>query len=406
MRICIIYQGEFPPAERIAKEAKSLAAAGHQIFLLCNNYGMFQEHEEQVGPMYTMRIRPTFTNRTVNRIVKFPIFFNPLWIAQLVAAVRRWHIEVLQVVDIPLSAAALYVGRSFGIPVVLDMWENYPEALRGWAQKDWTYRIFKNPAAARMVELWVTRRVDHIVTVVDEQKERLVRDGVAPERISVVTNGLDEELFASAEARHDTLMDDDPDEYKLLYVGALTVERGLSDMILALKWVLPKVPKVALYIGGAGPEEPALRELAVGEGVFSVVRFLGWVPFSEIASYIIKSSLCVVPHLYNDFINTTIPNKIFQYMWLSKPVLVSDAKPLERIVRECRAGFVYRSGNPQDAASKILEAYQMRNTERIGARGHECVRQKYTWEHCARQLVSVYQRLDREHKERELERQR
>ena len=39
MRICLLYQGEFPPAERIEKIAKTLATAGHEPVLLCNDYG-------------------------------------------------------------------------------------------------------------------------------------------------------------------------------------------------------------------------------------------------------------------------------------------------------------------------------------------------------------------------------
>jgi hypothetical protein len=43
MKICMMYHGEFPPAERIEKIAKTLTAAGHKIYLLCNNYGKFDK---------------------------------------------------------------------------------------------------------------------------------------------------------------------------------------------------------------------------------------------------------------------------------------------------------------------------------------------------------------------------
>ena len=227
MRIGILYHGgEFPPSERIEKTAKSLAAEGHQVFLICNNLGHHPLHEEQVGDVHVCRIRPTFSKPVLNKILKFPAPFNPLWLLQTASAIRRFHLQAIQVVDIPLALAALYLGRLFRLPVVLDMWENYPEALRGWARDSWTTRIFKNPDVARSVELHVVRRVDHIFTVVDEQKIRLIDDGVPAERISVVTNGVDLDLFSQAPLRHDTEMDADRDSYKLLYVGELTVERG------------------------------------------------------------------------------------------------------------------------------------------------------------------------------------
>ena len=393
MRICLVYQGEFPPAERIEKTAKSLSAAGHQVFLLCNNYGNFPLHEEQVAALHTLRILPTFRNRTLNKIIKFPIFANPVWIAQLIAMIKRFQIEALQVVDIPLSVAVLWVARSFGLPVVLDMWENYPEALRGWGRTDWKTRVFKNYRVARAVELWVTRRMDHIITVVEEQKERLVADGVPAQHISVVTNGFDEELFTAGNLESKTAMDLETGAYNLLYVGAVTPERGLEDVIRALKFVLPVVPNSRLYIAGSGPFESRLRDIAAENDVTRAVHFLGWVRFADIRSYVAKSDLCLVPHVRNDFIDTTMPNKIFQYMWMSRPVLVSNAKPLARIVKECGGGFVFRSGDPEDAAAKILEAYSMRNDSEIGRRGHDLVMQKYTWEHCALGLLNVYEQL-------------
>ncbi|MBL0159500.1 MAG: glycosyltransferase family 4 protein [Bryobacterales bacterium] len=396
MRIAIIYHGaEFPPSERIEKTAKSLTAAGHQVYLVCNNDGRFPLNEEQVGDVHVLRVKPTFGSVALNKIVKFPAPFNPLWLAQIASAIRRFRIEALQVVDIPLAGAALYLGRMFKLPVVLDMWENYPEALRGWAQHDWKTRVFKNPDAARAVELHVVRRVDHIFTVVEEQKVRLIDDGVPAERISVVTNGVDLGMFLQTPVRHDTPMDAEPDCYKLLYVGELTIERGLDDIIRAMRTVAREVPRVRFYIAGTGSYEPQLRRVVEDEGAGEYVRFLGWLPFREIHSYIVKSDLCLVPHVYNDFINTTIPNKLFQYMAMAKPVLVSHAKPLARIVRECNCGFVFESRNPADAAARILDAYRARADRGYGERGRLCAEQKYTWDHAAVGLVECYERLSR-----------
>lgn len=392
MRICLVYQGEFPDSERIEKTAKTLADAGHQVFLLCNNYGKFSEPEQIVAGLHVIRVRPTFTPRRLNRILKFPLFLNPLWIVALLRVVRRHRINALQIIDVPLSAAVLAVGRWYGLPVVYDMWENYPEALRGWAKKNWTTRILKNYRVALAVEQWVVRRVDHVFVVVEEARERLLQKGVAPERVSVVTNGVDLELlFQSRDTKSIAPLDPDPGAYKLLYVGAVTIERGLDDIIRALPLVRDRVPGVRLFIAGSGEDEGRLRKLADG----LPVSFLGWVPFQHIHTYIEHSDLCLVPHVYNDFINTTIPNKLFQYMALGKPVLVSHAKPLARVVRECNCGFVFESGNPADAADQIAAAFQARGDSSFGEQGKQCAAQRYTWNQVAGELVRVYAALER-----------
>jgi glycosyltransferase involved in cell wall biosynthesis len=392
MRICLLYQAEFPPAERIEKVARTLSGAGHEVVLLCNAYGKRQSRD-RVGCLDVERVWPTFRSRLINRIVKFPVFLNPLWIAQLIGIIRRRRIDAIQVIDIPLAPAAYAVGRAFRIPVVMDMWENYPEALRGWATRDWKVRLFKNPAVARAVERFVSPRVDQVFVVVEEQRERLIGEGVPPERISVVTNAIDVGMFTGG-APVPTPLDDDG-AYKLLYVGFITIERGLDDVIRALRNLKAVGLPVRFYIAGSGNYEPELRALAHSEGVADLVRFTGFVPFGQIQSYIAKSDLCVIPHVRSAFINTTMPNKLFQYMLMGKPVLVSDAKPLARVTRECRCGFVFESGNPESAAAMIRTAYETRNDTSLGERGRQALLEKYTWDRAARPLLDYYNSLDR-----------
>jgi hypothetical protein len=69
---------------------------------------------------------------------------------------------------------------------------------------------------------------------------------------------------------------------------------------------------------------------------------------------------------------------------MAKPVLVSNAKPLARIVRECSCGFVFTSGDPADAAAKIEKAYALR--------GDPEMRLRYTWVVASGGLVQAYEK--------------
>jgi glycosyltransferase involved in cell wall biosynthesis len=390
MRIAMIYQGEYPPAERIEKISKTLIAAGHKVFLLCNNYGDRRPPDEKIDGLVVCRIKPTFRHRTVNRVLKFPLFANPLWVFQILSLVYRFRIEVIQVIDLPLAAAAWAIARAFRIPVIMDMWENYPEALKGWAKLDWKTRWFKNPTVARALELLLMPRMDHTFVVVDEQKERLVADGVDRHRISTLTNAVDVQMFSRMTPDRHTPLDDEPGTYRLVYIGFITVERGLEDIVRAVGLLRHKMPFLRFYIAGSGPYQARLQQIIREEKVADYVKLIGWIPFDDIALYLAKSDLCVIPHVNNLFINTTIPNKLFQYMFMAKPVLVSDAKPLARIVNESACGFVFQSGNASDAATAIEKAYAARADLSIGERGRNAVLEKYTWEKVSRVLDNVY----------------
>jgi glycosyltransferase involved in cell wall biosynthesis len=77
-------------------------------------------------------------------------------------------------------------------------------------------------------------------------------------------------------------------------------------------------------------------------------------------------------------------------MFMAKPVLVSDAKPLARIVNESSCGFIFQSGNATDAATAIEKAYAARGDTTIGERGKNAVLEKYTWEKASRVLGQIY----------------
>lgn len=184
-------------------------------------------------------------------------------------------------------------------------------------------------------------------------------------------------------------MDEYKDHYKLLYIGGFQTERGLDQVIKAMKHVAREIPRVQLIIAGEGHYGNYLKSLVQKENVSRYVKFTGWLKFQDIPGYIMQSDLCLVPHVYNDFINTTIPNKIFQYMALGKPVLVSHARPLARIVREADCGFVFESGNVHDLAKKIIDAKKA-NLVEIGMNGKALVEKKYNWNETSKILLYAY----------------
>jgi glycosyltransferase involved in cell wall biosynthesis len=200
---------------------------------------------------------------------------------------------------------------------------------------------------------------------------------------------VDENLFSNVAAP----LDAESGCYKILYVGKLTAERGLDDLIRGAALAAARVPNLRLEIAGDGDDEPRLRRLVAEQGMGAQIQFIGFVPFREIPSHILKSDLCTVPHVASPFIDTTIPNKLFQYMLLGKPVLVSNAKPLARIVRDAGCGFVFRSGDAADVADQIVAAYQARGDATLGARGRQVAREQYTWDKVAPALLRVYDSL-------------
>jgi len=391
VRICKIYAGVYPWEVRVEKVARTLAEAGHEVHLLCRR-GPEQPLTETIDGITVHRcVIPGRLPRKLERISTIPVPLNPVWTRRLIRIVREFTIELLLVRDIPLALNALAVGQQAGIPVVLDMAENYPAMLRDllrWSNKKAVHLLFKNSYLAALVERRVVRQCHHILVVVEESLERLVQMGISSETISIVSNTP--RLFPLDVSRSDTSSSGDGQPLRLIYVGGLQVGRGLEEMLYALREFRRRC-RIRLTILGEGPTRARLELLSGQLGLNESVRFRGWVDPAIVPAYIRDSDVGVVPHIVTRHTNTTIPNKLFDYMAHARPVLVSDAGPMQRIVRQEHCGLCYRSGDVDDIVRKlgILSDPDMRVV--LGSNGRRAVVERYNWSQDGATLVTTIQ---------------
>lgn len=221
------------------------------------------------------------------------------------------------------------------------MAEDYPAMWFDVIRDKWfkpSNYIFKNPLMGRLLESYCIRNVSHIFVVVEESKNRLLNTG-SNKNITVVSNSpLLDNFSATPIAKNRFCWDRN---IVLSYVGYVNKARGLDLVISSLPALLKRFNNICFVIAGDGKYINQLKSLAKKLGITKHVIFLGWVTFTDIPYIISASDICVIPHWATSHKNTTIPNKLFDYMASCKPVVVSDAKPLKRIVEAENCGLVF-----------------------------------------------------------------
>ena len=406
MKICMVLDSYFPPDIRVEKEARALIRAGHEIYLL----SLGKEGKpfiENFNGINVIRISPpeSFLDRLLN-FAYFTIFFDsPFWKKALTNIIEQYNIDVIHVHDLPIVKTAITVAKKFNIPVIADLHENYPEVLRVWRSgkapwKRLLWNLISPVWRWKGLEKSVLHRVDKIITVIDEAKEHYVKDcGISPKKITVIMNVEDLNVFNNLKIDH-TLIKKYKNNFIISYIGSFGPDRGLDIAIKAMPKVVEEIPNVKLLlVGGKGLKEYEgyLRKLCKDLKIENKVEFTGWVDFSLVPSYIALSDVCLVPHHASEHTNTTIPHKLFQYMAMEKPVIVTDCKPLKRIVEECRCGIVVPSGDYNKMAEAIIMLYQNKEYARkLGKNGKRAVEKKYNWENEAKKLCELYERLEKE----------
>ena len=394
MVICHIWDADYPWDVRVEKICDSLIKK-HEVHLVCRNSARRLRYERINGfTIHRLPSLPTLFGR-MQQLIGFPAFFNPIWVYMIWQTVRTVKADMILVRDLPLALTALLVGRLLHRPVVLDMAENYPAMIQDvWDSQGFSVvnMVVRNPATVRFIERLCVKWADHILAVVEESRDRLVAMGVSRDKISLVSNTPTSSRWRGSAEVHPSIDVRQPGQLVLVYLGLLERPRGLETAIRAVGRVRTRCMGVRLVIVGSGAHQQDFRQLASDLQLQEHVIFMGWLDYSQAIAAINDSDVGIVPHHATESWNSTIPNKLFDYMSMSKPVIVSDAKPAARIVKEERCGIVVEDRNVEDLAHAILRLTDESVRGEMGRRGREAVMQRYNWTIDEKRLLDAIER--------------
>ncbi len=392
MRVLKVWDTEYPWDVRTEKVCSALQDFGWDVHLVARNRDRRPE-VERLKECTVHRIRAwSVLGQRLDAASQFPAFFNPRWAYLIHRVGREQRADVILVRDITLAPTAIIMGRRLRIPVVLDMAENYPAMIRDL----WTTGatglgdiLVRNPQLVEMVERYVLSHIHHTVVVVEESKERLVALGVPEDHITVVSNtpSLSRvEEFAGIRVQKRTAetgpsVEASSDPLRLVYLGLMEEARGISTVIDAITEVRSAGVDVVLDLIGDGRAMDGFRrrcsDLALSE---EIVRFHGYLPYSKALGLVAEADVGLIPHFANESWQTTIPNKLFDYMSLGLPVIASNVRPVVRILSETGAGLTYRDRDTRDLVRVIRGASDRQDLTEMGQRGMAAVRRYYNWE--------------------------
>ncbi len=247
------------------------------------------------------------------------------------------------------------------------------------------------------VERWVLRRIDHVLVVVEESKARLEAElNVSPERITVVSN-------TPSVSRLETGADSDAGETRgwsqdhpliIGYLGVMETARGVGLVIDAVAAAREEGVPVELELIGDGRALPEFRRQAASLGLDeSVVRVHGFRPYQEALEIIRACHAGAIPHFANESWETTIPNKLFDYMSLGIPVVASSVSPVKRVLEETGAGWTFQDRSVADLTRLIVDMARTKDLAAAGGAGQAAIRQKYNWERDSARLYEAIEAL-------------
>ncbi len=397
-KILMLLNAPYPADIRVKKETDALLKAGFEIHLLClrkKDESTFQLFEG----IYVHRIDAGKNNYQLAfwDVIMALRFVHPVFKSVAKKLIGKEKITAVHVHDLPLAGTALSLKKALGVKVVIDLHENYPEALRTWFKwkKNPIVRIknylFMNPERWTLFEKQACEGSDKIIAVVDEMKARIIREhAIHEEKITVVTNTEDQN-FVKQEI--------DPSVYKKLegkfiitYSGGIGPHRGVDTTIEGMQYLKENDHIQLAIVGSGSPSVMNNLQQKVVDLHLTNVHFFGYQPFSRFYSYMHLADVNVIPHQSNGHTDNTVPHKLFQGMMAGKPLLVSSSAPLKRLVEACESGLVFEAGNPKDFAEKVNQLYRNKNLRnQLGNNGIKAtIDGDLNWETTQHVLIDLY----------------
>jgi len=181
------------------------------------------------------------------------------------------------------------------------------------------------------------------------------------------------------------------DQKIILYQGAVNIDRGLEEAILAMKHI---ESDALLVIAGIGDIFESLKKFTEENGVSEKVKFPGQVPFQELhpLTLLADVGLSIEKDVSLNY-HYCLPNKFLDYIQANVPVLVSPFPEMKSIVDEYQIGEFIENHEPESLARKFDSMLQ--NPEKLDFYKHNLLKAagELCWENEEKNLLLVIDKM-------------
>jgi glycosyltransferase involved in cell wall biosynthesis len=242
-------------------------------------------------------------------------------------------------------------------------------------------------------ETAVMRGADHVVTIAEAMRDDIIARGVAPERVTVIPNGVDATVFTpeppdpALRARY--ALDG---RFTFGYVSNLDHPRENQELLVeATAILLRRGRAVTCLIVGDGKRRGEIEGIARKAGVDGRVIFTGKVPHDAVARHYAVLDAFVVPRRDERAARTVTPLKPYEALAMARPLVVADLPALTEIAAPDERGLVFPAGDAAGLATALERLIDDPALGlRIGEAGREWVARERTWAANGPRFRAVY----------------
>jgi glycosyltransferase involved in cell wall biosynthesis len=376
-RVCVIREHYVPQDSRVAREIAALAALGHEVDVIClRDRGQPRTERGPGVRIWRVPLRHSRGRRATRYVFEYGAFFVlAAGLVTLLHARRRYRlVQVNSLPDALVFAAT--VPRLLGARVLLDLQECMPEFFATKFGVDPTHPAVRLIARVEQAGIRFAHRV---ITPTRQMRDAFVSRGAPPEKITVVMDGADEDVFRPAGSAGTHSAGTPEGFFTLVTHGTVEPHYGIDTVIEAVALLRHELPGLRLSVYGDGSDLPRLRRLATEKEVADRVRFSGgFVPIDDLVAAIGRADAGVVAMRRDAFRDVTLAGKMFDFIAMGKPVVSSRTRAVEQTFDPSSVAL-FESGDAADLARVLRElAGDPERRRRMARRAAEVARE-FQW---------------------------
>lgn len=398
MHILLIHQAfaalNEPGGTRHHELARYLTARGHQVTIIASPISYLTGNRIQAPSTFeemegNIRIYRTYTYPALHksffhRVISFISFM----ISSFLKTITIKNVDLIWGTTPPIfqSLTAWVAAKIKCVPFLLEVRDLWPEFAIAVG-------VLRNPLLIRLsfrLERFLYRHADKIMVNSPGFIEPVAKQG--GKNIHVIPNGADISQFPAIEQKTARKKQGWPDQFIVLYAGAHGMSNDL-EILLKSAEELRSNNEIAFYLIGDGKEKTALMNKAQEMGLENVT-FLEPVAKNFIAETLAGADACVAILKPIELYKTTYPNKVFDYMAASKPVILAIDGVIREVVEKSGCGIFCPPGNHREISKAIEFLYNNQSAARLmGKRGREYLSMNFDRMKIAGQLSELMKEL-------------
>jgi hypothetical protein len=244
--------------------------------------------------------------------------------------------------------AAFALSKIKRKPWIFELRDLWPESIK-------TVGAMKQGKAIDMlekIELALYRDANKVIAVTDAFKTNLINRGIDKEKIEVVTNGSNIELFSPREKDTKLLKELKlEDKFIVGYIGTHGMAHSLDFIMNSIGDI--KDNTIHFLFIGDGAMKKTIVSIAKDLKLTNVT-FLNPVSKEEVPKYLSIVDISLAPLKKEDNFKTVIPSKIFEASAMQKPTLLGVEGQAQEILEKYNAGVCFEPENRDDFVEKVL----------------------------------------------------